>query len=148
MTALTLEVGRPPRETTCERCGRATQSSTGFVYADGDAHAIYHAALHDHIDQSDMDLAIGIGTWEGDDAVATVSAFLTVWAENDQIRFGFVDPDESTWAKASLLRNQLSGSAARESDERHELLRIAELVVEQDVAVNHHLRHVTSADAE
>jgi hypothetical protein len=71
--------------------------------------------------------------------VADVSAFLLVWSDDDEIKFGFVDPKESVWVNASLLRNQLSADQARESSSRAELLQIAESVAKDDHAVARHL---------
>jgi hypothetical protein len=136
---LTIEVGREPRSTTCGQCGRAAVDTTGFVYRGGDAFAIYHATLHNHGELRQTDLAIGIGTWQADEAVADVSAFLAVWPEGDEIRFGFVDPDRSVWASAGLLRGQLTADEARISPSRPELLRVAERIVKDDPAISRHL---------
>jgi hypothetical protein len=137
--SLTIEVGAEPRTTICERCGRAAVQTTGFVYRAGNAFAIYHATLHRHDNVHRIDLAIGIGTWQADDAVADVSAFLAVWPEDDEIRFGFVDPAQSVWSGAGLLRNQLTAEQARVSTSRDDLLRVAEGVVKDDPAVARHL---------
>jgi hypothetical protein len=136
---LTVEVGREPRSTTCEQCGRATSDTTGFVYRAGDAFAIYHATLHNHGNMHRADLAIGIGTWQGDDAVADVSAFLAVWPEDHEIRFAFVDPAQSVWSGAGLLQNQLTAEEARVSTSRDDLLCVAEGIVKDDPAVAGHV---------
>jgi hypothetical protein len=136
---LTIGVGGEPRTTSCERCGRAAVQTTGFVYRSGDAFAIYHATLHDHDNVHRIDLAIGIGTWQADDAVADLSAFLAVWPDDDEIRFGFVDPAQSVWSGAGLLQNQHTAEQARVSTSRDDLLRVAEGVVKGDPAVARHL---------
>lgn len=136
---LTIEVGREPRTRTCDKCGRSAADTTGFVYRDGNAYAIYHAVMHRHQGTPQLDLAIGIGTWESGDSVADLTAFLAVWTETDEIRFGFVDPTESVWAGARLLKNQLAADEARTSDSRQAVLSVAELVVSGDPAVAGHL---------
>jgi hypothetical protein len=114
------------------------------VYSDGDAHAIYHATLHPDETAPHMDLAIGIsGSWDVEDSVADVSGFLRVWPTATDINLRFVDPTESEWSSARMLAHQLTATAARESGARSELLRIAELVIDHDAAVNHHLRHAS-----
>jgi hypothetical protein len=136
---LTIEVPEAPRTTACERCGRSAVNTTGFVYRGGDAYAIYHAVLHRHDDRPAVDLAIGIGTWQTDDSVAEASAFLVVWPSHDEIQFGFVDPADSAWVNARLLRNQLSAEAARVSKMRTALIAVGELVVASDPSVASHL---------
>jgi hypothetical protein len=135
---LTVEVGRESQYT-YDRCGRTAVTTAGFVYRDGDAYAIYHSTLHRHDAVSGADIAIGIGTWETDSAVAEVSAFLAAWPEGDEIKFGFVDPASSVWANTRLLQNQLTADEARTSASRGDLLRVAEGVVRQDLAVARHL---------
>jgi hypothetical protein len=135
--ALRIEVGRVS-QTRCDRCGRAAVHTTGFVYRGGDAHAIYHGTLHGH-GAPQVDLAIGIGTWDTDSAVAEVSAFLAVTGEAQEITFGFVEPLDSIWSDRPLLRNQLSAAEARSSSSRKDLLRVAEAIVRDDPAVAGHL---------
>ena len=113
--------------------------TAGFVYRDGDAFAIYHATLHHHDHASRVDLAIGLGKWQGDDAVADVSAFLAVWGAGDEIQFGFVEPGESAWSTARLLQNQLKPDHARTSTARSDLIQVAEFIVRSDAAVATHL---------
>jgi hypothetical protein len=136
---LTLEVPGLPRTSTCEQCGRSAANTTGFVYRGGDAYAIYHAVLHRHVDGPRVDLAIGIGTWQGDAPVAEASAFMAVWLASDEVRFGFVDPADSVWADGRLLRNQLSADEARISRMRRAMFAVAELVVAEDPSVASHL---------
>jgi hypothetical protein len=137
--ALTIEVGREPQVRTCDRCGRSATDTMGFVYRDGDAYAIYYAAMHRHEDTPQLDLAIGIGTWTNDASVANLSAFLSVWSEAAEVRFGFVDPADSVWANARLLQNPLAANEARSSQSRQALLSVAELVVSWDPAAAGHL---------
>jgi len=113
--------------------------SNGFVYRDGDAFAIYHATLHRHGGAPKADIAIGLGTWSADDAVAETSAFLAAWTTTDEIQFGFVDPSASAWQHARLMANQLSADQGRTSDRRGELLAVAERIVSDDPAVRRHL---------
>jgi hypothetical protein len=136
---LSIEVGREPRTTTCAQCGRSALETTGFVYRGGDAFAIYHATLHNHDNVPQVDLAIGIGPWHTEAAVADASAFLAVWPESHEIKFGFVDPIRSVWSSARLLRNQLTADQARASASRADMLRVAEGVVRDDPAVARHL---------
>jgi hypothetical protein len=136
---LTIEVGRDSWSTHCDHCGRGAVHTTGFVYRAGDALAIYHATLHHHDNVHRADLAIGIGTWQTDAAVADVSAFLTAWSEGDEIRFGFVDPADSVWSSAGLLQNQLTADQARAHSARIDLLSVAEGVVRGDPEVARHL---------
>src|SRR5512143_2722282 len=136
---LSIEVPRSPRTTTCGECGRSATQTTGFVYRSGDAYAIYHAVLHHHGDGPKVDLAIGIGDWQGDDAVASASAFLAVWTSPDEVRFGFLDPANSVWKDSRLLRNQLTAYEAGVGTVRRAMLAIAELVVSGDPSVAGHL---------
>ncbi len=134
---LRIEVGRLS-QTSCDHCGRAAVHTTGFVYRGGDAHAIYHGTLHRHA-APQVDLAIAIGTWDTDSAVAEVSAFLAVTGAAEEITFGFVEPTDSLWSNGRLLRNQLSAAEARSSSSRMDLLRVAEAIVRDDPAVAGHL---------
>lgn len=136
---LTIEVGAAPRATTCDVCGRAALNSSGFVYRGGDAFAIYHATLHRHDEVPTVDLAIGIGSWENDAALAEVTAFLSVWAGPEQIMFGFVDPAASVWSNSRLLANQQTAEVARTSPSRSDFTRVAEGIVREDPALARHL---------
>jgi len=138
-STLTIEVPRGPHKTRCERCGRSAFNTTGFVYRDGDAFAIYHATLHEHDGTPRVDLGIGIGSWSSDDSVADISAFLAIWPSPDEIQFGFIEPETSAWSTARLLQNQLTAEEARVSDSRRDLIRVAELVVRNDSSVARHL---------
>jgi hypothetical protein len=139
VSIFTVEVDAPPKATTCDVCGLTAMNTTGFVYRDGDAFAIYHATLHRHADQARVDLGLAVGSWDADDSVADISAFLSVWTEADEIRFGFVDPAASGWSRARLLGHQLLASEARASAAGPEFIRIAEQVVRDDPTVAHHL---------
>src|SRR5258706_7052590 len=71
---ITAEVGRE-FQTTCRHCGRLVWNTSGFVYRDRHAFAIYHTTLHLHAGVPRADVAIGIGEWATDASVADVSAF-------------------------------------------------------------------------
>ena len=136
---LTLETGAT-QSAQCTSCGQSAVRSSGFVYRDGDAHAIYHVAAHGGASPHG-DLGIGIGTWEGEDAVAAHSAFLEISATDDDIRFTFADPEGSTWTDSTLLANRLAADDARASPLREQFIAVAELVATVDPAVVHVLSH-------
>jgi hypothetical protein len=137
--SLTIEVPDQPSSRTCPDCGRTVLDSTGFVYRDDDAFAIYHATLHEHEGRRMVDLAIGIGTWSDDEAVADASAFLAAWSTAKELQFGFVDPLESGWHRARLMSNQMTAEQARVSELRADFLAVAELIVSDDPSVRAHL---------
>jgi hypothetical protein len=64
---------------------------------------------------------------------------MAVWVSPVEVRFGFVDPANSVWADARLLRNQLSADEARVSAMRWGMFAVAELVVSADPSVARHL---------
>lgn len=53
-------------EQTCQDCGTAYVLIKGFIYDDGNAHAIYFAALHHHAAQREARLDVILGSF-GDD---------------------------------------------------------------------------------
>jgi hypothetical protein len=136
---LTLEIGRTD-SAPCASCGLPSIRSSGFIYREGDAHAIYHVLAHGG-ESPHADLAIGVGSWEESEAVANQSAFLALSTTEDAIRFSFVDPAESAWARSRLLAHPLTAEQARASDHRDDFIEASELVATADPAVAHVLSH-------
>lgn len=114
-------------------------TTAGFVYRDGDAYAIYHATLHHHADGPRADLAIGIGQWDSDEAVADAAAFVTIWSSDSEVQFGFVNPSDSGWSGGRLLQRGLTAAEARNSGLRPDFLYIAEAIVHTDMLLRDHL---------
>jgi hypothetical protein len=136
---LTLEIGRTD-SAPCASCGLPSIRSSGFIYREGDAHAIYHVLAHGG-ESPHADLAIGVGSWEGSDAVADQSAFLGLSTTEDEIRFSFVDHAQSAWGRSRLLAHPLTAEQARASNNRDDFIEAAELVATADPAVAHVLSH-------
>jgi hypothetical protein len=136
---LSIEVPEPPKSTRCEHCGRDALTTTGFVYRDGDAYAIYHAVLHWRDGNPQVDLAVAVGSWDADDSLADASAYLAIWTDAAEIRFGFVDPAASAWSSARRFAHELTADAARRSPARSGFLSVAEVIVRADPSVAAHL---------
>jgi hypothetical protein len=71
--------------------------------------------------------------------VAEASAFLAVWPEAREIRFGFVDPDRSVWSSARRFHHQLTAEQARVHESRFDIMSVAESIVSDDPTVASHL---------
>jgi hypothetical protein len=139
MPLLTLEVGGEPRLTPCPDCGRETLTTTGFIYRDGDAYALYHASVPAHDAGPRAIIGIGVGPFSEDPPSASVSAFLSVTTTPSEIQFGFIDPASSGWSESVVLGPKLTAEEARSHRMRWDFLALAELITRDDPAVASHI---------
>jgi hypothetical protein len=131
MSQLTIELGEPKPSTTCECCGNDSYTAYGFVYRDGDAYSVYHAAWSAGHPDVGVSLAIDLGHCDED--VTPYDRFrvgIQVWSTQDEIQFRFVDRDASAWGASRSP--MLSAAEARAHPEAAEFFRIAEHVINQD----------------
>lgn len=61
---LEIEPDRNVAELTCDHCGEPFQRVTGFVYRDGDAHAVYVASCYHHDGHEAFIDVVFSPTWE------------------------------------------------------------------------------------
>src|SRR5689334_8632818 len=67
MSIVTLEPGETHEPRPCECCGKKSHTVHGFVYENGDAHAVYFAAWSEGHQELGVTMAIALGEW-GDES--------------------------------------------------------------------------------
>lgn len=136
MTVVTLELGDEHEPTTCSCCGNTTRTVHGFVYADGDAHAVYFATwTQGHVEKGVV-MAVGVGEWgEGASPGRRRSVGLECRLGADQVQFTLTDPEQSPWGRTEFLGQMLSREAALKDPALPEIFHIAEHVVTDDARV-------------
>ena len=133
---LEIEVGEDETPQTCHCCGEVGSSGHGFVYENGDAHAVYYAAWSDAHPERGVSLAIALGEWSDDSTPAdrTCVGIQAFEGERD-VHFRFVEPEDSPWPNTDLLGPMLRRDLALHHDMRQHFLKLAELVVLRHPAV-------------
>jgi hypothetical protein len=104
MAQLSVEVIGPEAGAPCAECGAPTTVTRGFVYADGDADALYFASWSPCA-PSLVKLAVAVGDWSDDADESTRRAVLMdAVSEPDQLRFAITDPAPSPWKDLSVAQ--------------------------------------------
>ena len=140
MARFEIEIGESRKRTTCACCGRESFNAFGYVYRDGDAHAIYYAGWSPGHAVKEVNLAIGIGDW-GDSASAgdRVGFGVVVGANADWITVRLIGPEESLWPVSGQWGETLSRKAALAHTLREDVFAICELVADQHGAIKDYL---------
>src|SRR5437868_558522 len=113
MGEISLELGGSSEPYLCPCCNQVSQTIWGFVYEDGDAHAVYYAGWtlgHKH---EGVTIAIGLGEW-GDDTgpEGRYSVGLEARTTDSDILFAVIDPDRSPWGNTEFIGRMLSRDEA------------------------------------
>jgi hypothetical protein len=132
---VTLSIGeRTVREQACSSCGRAYAHVTGFVYAEGDAHAVYFAACHGHPDHEAW-LDVVVGTWGGDEAGDHVTFSCRLRGDGATA----VDAPVAVEGKGRFMGRRLTRDEALADSRVDAFWRVVDLVALEDSAVAAHL---------
>ena len=139
--ALSIEPAPEVEERVCVDCGRSFASVHGFVYADGDARAVYHALLQTRHPSSAADLALSFGSWEEQATAADrVRVGVRVWPERDQVKMHINDPSESCWGDSETLGKMAHRSDVLGTPLEQEALQTVEFLLSHDPRISDHLR--------
>jgi hypothetical protein len=114
---LTLEAGDDIRPHQCDHCQEIYRSTFGFIYRDGDAYAVYHAALYARHPDRRVSLAITVADDWSEDAVSAdrISVALRVRRADGGLAMTVVDRNESPWADTSTHAGLLDRAEALEN---------------------------------
>jgi hypothetical protein len=116
--ALSIEAAPEVRPHVCADCGRSFSSVYGFLYEDGDAHAVYQAVLQSNHPSTVVDIALSFGTWaEEATAADRTRVGVRVWPEEDELKMHINDPGESAW----VIQTHLGRSPGGEKSSAHPL---------------------------
>ena len=122
---------RTVRRRTCEHCGSNYEHVTGFVSADGDAHAAYFAACHGH-PEHEAQIDVIVGPW-GEGSEPEGRAHFSCFLRPDGAMA--VDAPVAITVDAPLVGLRLTREAALS----HELLprfwEVVDLLTEADPSV-------------
>jgi hypothetical protein len=140
MGELTLELDAKVKTNQCEKCGFEYPRVHGFVYEDGDALAVYWAAIyvgHPEHPTPRVDLTIALGEdWsEGTDASQRFYAQLDVWPTDEQVRMAFHDVDGAPLERKSF-GSPLSRASALASPSKDVFFRVADHIAYDDPRVS------------
>jgi hypothetical protein len=138
---LTLEAGDDVREHRCGHCQQIYRSTFGFIYRDGDAYAVYHAALYARHPDRRVILAITVADDWSEDATPAdrISMSLRVSLVDGSLALTVVNRNESPWAATSTHSGLLDRAAALEHPQIEDIFHVADHIVEQDPTVKAHL---------
>jgi hypothetical protein len=135
-TEFSLETGPQEAGDICDCCGTRSTTVHGFVYASGDAFAIYYAGWSIQHPERGVTMAIASGTWsEGSGPADRVSIGVQARSHETEIHFSVLEPSQSPWGKTQLFGEMLLRDKALQHSSLRTTLEIAELVVREDPRV-------------
>src|SRR5690606_31225152 len=107
-TDLSLELGPQEAGFICECCGTRTTTVHGFVYAAGEAFAIYYAGWSVQHPERGVTMAIATGEWsEGSGPADRVSIGVQARSLETEIHFSVLEPSQSPWGETELFGEML-----------------------------------------
>ena len=125
----------------CPDCGRPFTSVLGFLYAEGDAYAVYHALLQTEHPSTIADIALSFGSWDDDATGGDRSRIgLRVWPEGGELKMHITEPGESTWGDSETFGRMLPRSEVFATDRQDEAFAAVEFVIAHDARVAEHLQ--------
>ena len=128
---ITVEEGELRAGGACESCGAPTVTVRGFVYEDGDAHAVYFGSWSECAPRF-AKLAVVTGPWGDDDADVSARRRIGMDADYsvDTPGLRITDPDASPWDEpSSMSPPMLSREEALRLPDIEEIFHIADHVV-------------------
>ena len=139
--ALSIEPAPEVELRACADCGRQFSSVHGFLYEDGNAHAVYHAILQEDHPSTVVDLALSFGSWTEEAKAADRTRIgLRVWPQEDELKVHINDPGESAWADSETFGKMATREDVLGTRLEQEALRTVEFVIAHDSRVDEHLR--------
>ena len=140
MSTYKIEVGENRSASTCHCCGRKSSVGHGFVYRNGDAHAVYYAGWSTDHSEVRVSLALAIGEWDDGSSAADRTNFGLEAREGDEeILFRVIEPEESPWSSTELLGDMLPREKALSASLLDEAFIVAEQVVRNHPAISDYL---------
>ena len=136
----TLETSEYIHRLICECCLTEKNRVWGFVFRDGDAHAVYYALLNLEEKSPRVGLTLSIGPWwEGTEPSQRVWLHVNVCTGERGIEMGIHDPKESNFYPWEKGGTPLNREEALASSDVKEIWSVADFIVATDVAVSSYL---------
>jgi hypothetical protein len=133
-----IEFGEPDLGL-CECCGAELVTLTRFVSRDGEAFAIYKAALAKGKHESRADIVMGIGDWsEGATSDSRTAFFCQIWPQEDQYNVTIIDAAQSSWA-SDFFGRRLSRDQALQHPLLSALFELTDYIIEADATLASYL---------
>lgn len=140
---LTVDDERQVRSETCRDCGRNYQRIVGFVYRDGDAHAIFRAELHGHDDDREAWIDVTLDSdWEDPSEAGRVTIGWRVgrFGNNAEpaaslVQSGVAYPDATTFGQ------RLSRDQALQHPNLGDFWEVVGFLLTNDPDLVHHVYH-------
>ena len=137
MSVITIEIRDIKGPHPCDCCGANTYNVRGFVYEDGDAHAVYFAGWSEGHEDRGVSLAIGLGDWgEGSGVADRYSVGLEARVTDAEIQFAVIDPARSPWGETKFLGRMMERQQALAHPAIKHIFHLAEHIVRDDPRVN------------
>jgi hypothetical protein len=127
---LSIECAPEVLQRVCADCGRPFSSVHGFVYEEGDAHAVYHALLQTEHPTTVADLALSFGSWDQDatgDERTRIG--VRIWPDANEIKMHINDPKESAWGDSAAFGKMASRREVLGTAFEQEALRVVKFVI-------------------
>src|SRR5262245_8338527 len=129
MSVLTIELDPETRPHTCGHCGSESIHIKGYVYDDGNAYAIYHAAIYPTHGDRKFALDVSMGGWDehaGPERRMRVA--ILVWPQEADIHMSIHDREKWNWADSKEFGVVLSRDEALRLSSLPDFYRVAEFV--------------------
>ena len=129
-----------PIEQACGCCGSPIISLTRFVYRNGDAFAVYKAALSFGSHERVADIVFNVGEGWGDNVSSHEHPefALKAWCDDETFKFSVVEPHDSGW-KPGLLSSILSRKNQMDSPYIGEVFAMCDQIVVGDEVIIRYL---------
>ena len=128
-----IKMGESSRHSPCQDCGEQTLVVWGYVYEDGNAHAVYYASwTPGHLERG-AQLIVSIEGWgEGSDASKRSCVAVNCLMGEDRPGYMVINASESMWGHETFLGSMLSRNQALETGVSQQAFQILDRIAEED----------------
>lgn len=136
MNKFNIEIGENCASSTCNCCGKESNTGHGFVYKNGDAYAVYYAGWSNSHLKKVVSIAIAIGEWADSATNEMRTCFGIEAIDNDnEISLSVISPENSPWPDTGLLGKMLTRDEALSSELLSEVFLIIEVALKKHPAI-------------
>ena len=146
MGEISLELGGEGDPYQCPCCGNESHTVWGFIYEDGNAHAVYYAGWTIEHEDKGVTIAIGLGDWGEDTGPEDrYSIGLDVRANTSDVMFSVLEPEQSSFNDVEFIGRMMPRIEALAHPQLDHIFHVAEHIVADDPRVTTALEGATRA---
>lgn len=124
----------------CKCCNKESFNGHGFVYCNGDAHAVYYVTWSLAHFPKKVSFALAIGEWSDESTIEDRDCFgIEAREMENQIVFQVLEPAESPWPNTNLLGPMIDRSKALTHPKIKETFDILETILRSHVSIKDYL---------